>query len=193
MIETLRTYLKQQLELTDQEFEFVADIAVPRKIRKRQFLLQEGDVCRHGAFVTRGCLRSYVVGKKGEEHVVQFALEGAWIADLESLELGKPSMYNIDAIEDSDVLLIDKSAAQDLMTNVPKLGQHLAQVWRKSNSILERRIADLLSLSAEERYLSLVDSHPDITNRIPQRYIASYLGITPESLSRIRKVLTEKN
>jgi CRP-like cAMP-binding protein len=193
MIDTLRTYLSQKAELTEEEFDIIAKLVVPRKVRKRQFLLQEGEVCRYGAFVAQGCLRSYVIGKKGEEHVVQFALEGGWIADLESYETGKPAMYNIDAIEDTDVLLIERDAIKELVTSVPKLGQMLLRTWQKSNVALERRIADLLSLSAEERYLSLVEAHPDVAGRVPQRYIASYLGITPESLSRIRKVLAERN
>jgi CRP-like cAMP-binding protein len=180
------------VQLTDKEFATATTFFIPKKIRKRQFLLQAGDVCKYIAFVSQGCLRCYSVDDNGEEHIVQFAIEDWWISDLQSFQSNQPAVFNIDALEDSQVLLIDKASRDKLFTAVPKC-EHFFRLLMENNSGAERtRISDFISASAEDRYLHFIKAHPDIFRRVPQSQIASYLGITPQSLSRIRKELSEK-
>ena len=166
---------------------------MPKRIRKKQFILQEGDVCKHITFVTSGCLRAYTVDHRGEEHVIQFAIEDWWISDLQSFLTGKPAHYNIDALEDSDILLLEKQAREKMMATVPKVERYFRLVQEANYVATHRRIEETLSASAEERYLDFIRTYPSLFHRIPQNQIASYLGITPQSLSRIRKELSEKS
>src|ERR1700741_4322601 len=165
---------------------------VPRKVRKRQFLLQEGDVDKYLAFVNSGCLRAYTVDNKGEEHIIQFAIEDWWISDLHSFLSGSPATYNIDAVEDSEVLMLEKSARDKLFESVTKMERFFRLLQEANYVATHKRITDSLSNSAEERYLAFVKTYPRLVEHVPQNQIASYLGITPQSLSRIRKEMTKK-
>lgn len=189
----LRTNFQRRIQLTDEEFDRCAALFVPKRIRKKQFILQEGDVCKHITFVTSGCLRAYTVDHRGEEHVIQFAIEDWWISDLQSFLTGKPAHYNIDALEDSDILLLEKQAREKMMATVPKVERYFRLVQEANYVATHRRIEETLSASAEERYLDFIRTYPSLFHRIPQNQIASYLGITPQSLSRIRKELSEKS
>jgi CRP-like cAMP-binding protein len=191
-LDLLKAQFRKRVSLSEEEFERCSEFFVPRRLRKRQFLLQEGEVCRHIAFVTKGCLRSYTVDGKGHEHVVQFALEDWWIGDLYSYLTGKPSQYTIDALEDSEVLLLEKEAREKLLTTVPVMERFFRLLQEANQVALHRRIIESLSASAEQRYLTLLDTYPALVERIPQNQIASYLGLTPQSLSRIRKELSHK-
>lgn len=192
MFEPLRSHIARYIELTDEEFERCTQLFIPKKVRKRGFLLQEGDVCKQIAFVTKGCLRSYTVDSKGDEHVMQFAIESWWISDLYSFLSGEPGTYYIDALEDSELLLIDNGSYERLCTDVPKFERFFRLLLQNNYIATQRRIAASLSMSAEDQYLHLLRSYPNIIKRVSQRHIASYLGITPEALSRIRKRLSEK-
>jgi CRP-like cAMP-binding protein len=192
VLDLLRAHILKRIQLTDDEFARCTTFFIPKKIRKSQFLLQEGDVCKQHAFVVKGCLRQYKLDAKGEEHVVQFAIEDWWISDMYSFLTGEPATYNIDALEDSEVLLLDKISQEKLCNEVPKYERFLRLLLEKNFIAKERRIAASLSMSAEEQYLSLLRTYPDFFQRVPQNQIASYLGITPQSLSRIRKELAEK-
>ena len=190
--EVLRAHFSKRIDLTDEEFEFITTLFVPRKIRKRQFLLREGEVSGYGAFVSKGCLRKYSVDAKGEEHIVQFAIEDWWIGDQESLKTGRPSTYNIDALEESELLLLDKASSEEFFSSSPKIERFMATLAQNAMEALQRRITTFLSMSAKEKYLFMIATYPKIIQRIPQRHIASYLGLTPESLSRVRKELAEE-
>jgi CRP-like cAMP-binding protein len=192
MFSVLRSHILEKVNLSDKEFALATTFFVPKKVRKRQFLLQEGDVCKSLIFVSKGCLRCYSVDSKGEEHIVRFAIEGWWISDIQSFLTGKPSTNSIDAIEDSELLLIEKAYYDNLCNVVPSLAQYYKILLENNNSAAQSRIADLISTSAEDRYLKFVNTYPEIVQRVPQSQIASYLGITPQSLSRIRKELSEK-
>jgi CRP-like cAMP-binding protein len=192
MFDTLKTHILKKVILSNEEFSLATTFFVPKKLRKRQFLLQEGDVCKSLIFVSKGCLRSYTVDSKGEEHIVRFAIEGWWISDIQSFLTGKPATNSIDAIEDSELLIIEKTSYEKLCSIVPNLEHYFRILLENSNSAAQRRISDLISASAEERYLNFLNSYPEIVQRVPQSQIASYLGITPQSLSRIRKELSEK-
>lgn len=165
---------------------------VPRRVRKDAYLLQAGEVSKHLAFVTRGCLRSYSIDRKGQEHILQFAIEEWWISDLYSFLTGKDSTFFIDALEESDVLLLDSAGYEKLSIAVPKFERYWRILLQSNYIATHRRVLATISLSAEERYLQLVEECPSIVQRVAQRHIASYLGITPEALSRIRNRIAKR-
>lgn len=192
MSELLRSHILKRVDLTEEEVTRVLAFFTPKKLRKKQFILQEGEVCRQIAFVVRGCLRLYSIDDKGEEHVVQFAIEDWWISDLQSFLTGEISGYYIDALEDTDLLLIERTARDEMLDEVPKLERFFRLLIEKGYVATQQRVACTLSSSAEERYLKFLKTFPSLAQHVPQNQIASYLGIAPESLSRIRKHLSEK-
>ncbi|WP_342083581.1 Crp/Fnr family transcriptional regulator [Dyadobacter sp. OTU695] len=192
MIEVFKTYLQAKGSYTAEELEKVTAAAVIKKVRKRQYLSQEGDVTRNHAFVTKGCLRTYTVDEKGIEHILNFAIENWWIGDRESIQTGQPSIYNIDAIEDSEVALISKEKFDQLCFEVPAFNNMINAILQKSFLVAQNRIHTFLSLTAEEKYLSLLEKFPHLNMRVPQSMIASYLGITAETLSRVRKQIAQR-
>ena len=191
MFDALRAHIAKHIDLTGEEFAECAKLFTAKKVRKTHFLLQEGEDCKNLTFVFEGCFRSYSVDTNGKEHVVQFAFDDWWISDLYSFLSGEPSTYFIDALEDSEVLLIGRAGYEQLCTDIPKFDRFFRLLLQNHHVAIHQRINTTLSMSAEERYLNLIEIYPNITQRIAQRHIASYLGITPESLSRIRKRLAE--
>ena len=187
MYERYFEHFNKHVPLTSGEQEFIMNYMTAKKLRERQYLLQEGDVCKVVAFVEKGALRLYRVNDDGSEHIVQFALDGGFLTDLYSFLTNEPSMYNIDAIEDSELVLINRSASDELRKLSPKYQEFIFQVTSKAYIQLERRITSTLSLSLEERYKELTSSYTDIIQRLPQHMIASYMGLTAETLSRVRK------
>lgn len=149
-------------------------------------------MCRHLAFVNGGCLREYTVDQKGDEHIIQFAIEDWWISDLNSFLSGMPTTHNIDALQDSDVLLLGTAARERLLESVPKIERFFRLLLEANYVATHKRINETLSASAEERYLAFLKTYPNLVEQVPQNHIASYLGITPQSLSRIRKELSSK-
>jgi CRP-like cAMP-binding protein len=182
----------ERVEVTREEQEVIKTYITPKKLRKKQYLLQEGDPCKYIAFVEKGALRAYTVSEKGAEHIIQFALEGWVISDLYSFLTNEPATYDIDALEDSELLLISKEAHEDLLQKVPKYETYTRMQLTGAYIAMQRRLTSIISLSLEERYNSFTSLYPDITQRVPQHMIASYMGLTPETLSRVRKRLTQK-
>lgn len=192
MFSLLRRHIEDRISLTDEEFNICTKFFIPKKIRKRQFLLNEGEVCNHSSFVNSGCLRIYKIDSKGVEHIIQFAIADWWVTDMNSFLSGTPAQYNIDALEDSEILLLEKSAREDLLIACPKMERFFRLLIEANHIATYRRVADSLSASAEERYLKFIKTYPELYEQVPQHQIASYLGITPQSLSRIRKELSER-
>ena len=170
----------------------ISKFFVPKKLKKKQFLLHEAEVCKKIGFVNSGCLREYTIDNKGSEHIIQFAIEDWWISDPNSFLSGLSSTYNIDALEDSEVLLLEKSAREKLLDSCQKMEKFFRILIEANFVATQRRITDSLSTSAEERYLKFIRTYPKLMEQVSQNHIASYLGITPQSLSRIRKELTQK-
>ncbi|PTR01694.1 CRP-like cAMP-binding protein [Mucilaginibacter yixingensis] len=186
MFEVFKAYVLRHATVSEEEFALLEAVAKLKKLRKRQYLLQEGDVCRHHCFITKGLLRTYAVDDKGNEHIIRFAMEDWWISDRESLMSGNPSKFNIDAIEDAEVLLFEKASMDMLMEKLPAFKKMISEILDKSFITSQNRIHEAISSTAEEKYQNFVQRYPAFALRAPQAMIASYLGIKPETLSRLR-------
>ncbi len=192
MFNELRKYFESRFDFNDNDFEFIKSLFISRKIKKGEFLQHAGDIPKYAAFIEKGCLRMYVIDDKSREHIVQFAPETWWLNDSASLMNKIPSKYYIDAIEDSELLLLEPSGHQKLAENFPGyLAAYLKGV-QKHVAAKNERIAASLKFSAQERYLTFLKTYPTISLRVPQRMIASYLGISPETLSRVRRRVAKK-
>ena len=171
---------------------FVRTMFQPRTLAAGEFLQRAGEVARLATFVARGCLRSFVIDARGKEHVVQFAPEQWWLADAISLNTGTPSQYFFAAIEDSDLLVIEGAAHQQIVDRVPGYSEAMRAGLQKHAAAKDVRIVKSLSATAEERYLDFMQTFPTVAQRVPQWMLASYLGVSPETVSRIRKNLSRK-
>lgn len=175
------------LPLTSEEEQLVKSTFVYKKIRKRQYLLQAGEVCKHAAFIIKGAMRQYSVDDKGIEHIVRLSIENWWAVDRESYVMLTPSPYNIDAWEDTDVLLLTKADALNRLNNIAAFGEMTRKLDENHAFAYQKRLNAYISFSAEKRYADLANTYPEFLQRFPQHIIASYLGMTKETLSRIRK------
>jgi len=175
------------LPLTSEEEQLVKSTFVYKKIRKRQYLLQAGEVCKHAAFIIKGAMRQYSVDDKGIEHIVRLSIENWWAVDRESYVMLTPSPYNIDAWEDTDVLLLTKADALNRLNNIAAFGEMTRKLDENHAFAYQKRLNAYISFSAEKRYADLANTYPEFLQRFPQNIIASYLGMTKETLSRIRK------
>jgi len=173
--------------LTKDEEALITAAFQPKKLRKKQYFLQEGDVCRHTGFVVKGALRQFSVDDKGNEHIVNLFIENYWATDRESMIMLTPSQYNIDAWEDAELLLITRADMLDLMEKIPALVEMIRLMDERNAIATQRRVNSTISNTAEKRYEEFAGNHPQFIQRFPQHVIASYLGITKETLSRIRK------
>ena len=162
-------------------------------VEKGELLLKEGEICRHSFFVEKGLLRYYSIDAKGKEHIIQFAPEGWFVSDRESVYFNQPSQYFIQALEESRIIALDENFVSELAKQDPSFLEFNNRLLHNHIRHLQRRINMLLSATAEERYLDFIKIYPDILLRVPQTMVASYLGIAPESLSRVRKDLAHKN
>lgn len=189
MFEFLQIKLAETIDLTEEEFEYAKTLFIPKKLRKKRFLLQDGDPCLYTTFVEKGLLRSFIIDEKGNEHILQFGLQGWWVADLYSFLTGEPSEYNIEALEDSELLLITKFSWDLLLKEVPAFERYFRILIQNNLIATQRRLMGTMSTTAEERYTKLLQDFPDIVQRVPQHMIASYIGVTRETLSRLRSQL----
>lgn len=192
MYELLLQNIQQKINLSAAEQEQLKTFFIPKKLRRKQYLLQEGEVCQYAAFVEKGLLRSYSIDKKGNEHILQFAMEDWWISDLYSFFSGDPSSYMIDALEDAELLLIKRDRYEELLQALPAMERYFRLLLQNNLIATQRRLNDKLSLSAEDLYRTMIESCDSIPQRVPQHMIASFLGITRETLSRIRKQMASK-
>jgi CRP/FNR family transcriptional regulator len=186
MYEVFQKYLDCKIALSSEQSEWIKSLCVLKRLRKHQYLLQEGDICKQHAFVTKGCLRSYSVDKGGMEHIVKFAAEHWWIGDRDSLLSGEPAKLNIDAVEHSEVVLISRNDFDLICQQVPAFNNMVNNLLQCAYNASQNRVLASISLSACEKYEYFLQRYPDLALRLPQSMIASYLGISPETLSRVR-------
>ena len=185
--QALIEYFNRILPLDEKEIAFVKEIFKERRVKKRQFILQEGEICKHNTFVFEGCFRMYLVDDNGKEHNLQFAIENWWVGDIGSFFTDQPSKLNVEAIENSIILQAKKEDQLKLFTDYPKFNQIFRVLAENAMVSLQRRVLLNISSTAEERYIDFLERHPKLFNRISNVQIASYLGVTPEFLSTIRK------
>lgn len=192
MFEQLGKIIQKSIALSPEQLQSITHYFIPKKLRKRQYMQNAGDVSKYMVFVEKGLLRSFSVDETGHEHVMQFATEGWWIADMASYLSGEDSIYNIEALEDSELLLMTKASMDKLINDIPAMERYFRLLMQENIVALQRRLRVVQTHSAEETYLKFMEARPDLVTRAPQQYIALYLGITPETLSRVRKQVSER-
>lgn len=183
----LVSFFDRYVALSDLEKEGLAPRVHERSLKRREFLLREGQICKHFVFVLEGCFKMYAIDKAGKEHNLQFAAENDWIADISSFYSEKPSKLFIETLEPSRVLLLERPDLIFLFSTFPKFVRYFKVIFEDKFVELQNRVLQNISSTAEERYLSFLEQYPHLSNRLPGVQIASYLGVTPEFLSKIRK------
>jgi CRP-like cAMP-binding protein len=186
MYEQLFKHFNKYISLTEEEFEECKVLFRYKKFRKHQYILQNGDISRHETFILSGCTRTYEVDDNGQEHIIQFGLETWWVGDLHSFLTNSPTRYNIDCLEDTEVLQIQRTEMEKMYDRIPRLERFFRLLIQKAYIASTDRIYSNLSKPAHERYQEFIEKYPHIEQRVPNHQIASFLGITPQSLSRIR-------
>ena len=184
--------VSKHIQLTEEEVEYFTSLLKSKVFSKKQFVLHSGEVCGWSIFVTKGCLRGYSIDKNGIDHVLSFAPEGWWIADLFSLLSKQPALLNIEALEDTEVLLLYKKDQELLYEKIPKFERFFRIIIENALVAHQQRIMDSLSITAEEKYLKFCKTYPTLINSLPQKQIAAYIGVTPEFFSRMRSRLLRK-
>lgn len=187
MANKLIYYLNKWTEISEEEEAIILSAFEPLTVNKKKELLEPGEMCKYVYFIVKGCLRSYYVDTKGIEHIYQIRLDNSWISDLESFFSQRPSKYYIETLEDSDLLRVSFDRLERLYIEVPALERYFRILFQKAYINALERLNATMWESAVDRYNTMLKEHSDIFQRVPLIYIASYLGITPESLSRIRK------
>lgn len=193
MLSIFKKYIQNKVSITDEQYNHISNSLQSKKIKKDTLLLREGDVCSQVFFVSKGLLRAYTIDSSAKEHIIQFGPEDSWVSDRNSFYFNLPSMFYIDAVEDSEVIYISKEFFEKAEKIIPDFNSFTVMILHNSIRFMQRRISLLLGATAEQRYLDFIQLYPSLTLRVPQWMIASYLGITPESLSRVRKELATKN
>ena len=190
--QNLIDYFNTFIPLTQEEETFLKNVFQERKVKKRQFLLSQGEVCTKNSFVVEGCFRMYTLDEKGKEHNLQFATENWWIGDIGSFHSEQPSNLYIEALEHAIILQIKKEDQLKLFVEYPKFNQIFRVFTENALVSSQHRILQNISSTAEERYRYFANKHPELLQRISNVQIASYIGVTPEFLSKIRKDITLK-
>jgi CRP-like cAMP-binding protein len=193
MTALLKLNIARHIDLSDTETEAFCTLFQSRQIEKKQFLLRGGEVCKFEGFVVKGLFKVYHIDNKGVEQILYFAVENWWITDIDSFTNEKPSQLFIEALEDSEVLLISKKDKEFAYINLPKIEKLFRVMTQKTHVALQRRMIDNLSKTADQRYIDFIEKYPQLFQRLTNIQIAAYLGISHEFLSKIRKKITHKN
>lgn len=192
MTELLKHNIRKHITLSDKEMEDFCGLFRQKEIKKKHFLLREGEVCKFEGFVTKGLFRVFHIDNNGFEQVLYFAIENWWITDMDSFTNEKPSHLYIEALEDSEVLLINKKDKEFAYENLPKIEKLFRVMTQKTHVALQRRMIDNLSKPANQRYIDFIEKYPQLFQRLSNLQIAAYLGISHEFLSKIRKKISSK-
>ncbi|RKR82998.1 CRP-like cAMP-binding protein [Mucilaginibacter gracilis] len=177
------------ISLTEDEKLYFISLLHPKSIKRKQFILQNGQICKNSTFVTSGCLRGFTVDENGFEHVLNFAPTGWWIADMYSLISQKPGILNIEAIDDTESLTLSKTDQEKLYLKIPQFERFFRIITENSLVAYQQRLIDNLSLPAEDRFHNFCKRYPSLINALPKKQIAAYIGVTPEFFSRMQRNL----
>jgi CRP-like cAMP-binding protein len=189
----LFTYIQQRVSLSEADKAFIKQRFTLRKIKRKAYFLREGDLGFEQAFIISGTMRVFYIDGKTQEHVLYFGFKDWWIGDLASFELRSPSQLNVQALEDTWVLAFTQDGIDQIFQHIPQMERLFRMMAQRTLAVLQKRLFLTVSASAEERYLALIERHPSIEQLVPQHQIASYLGILPESLSRMKKQRIQKS
>ena len=188
----LLSSVHKHIKLTDDEAALFISYLEPKSVSRRTMLAKEGEVCRHSIFVVDGALKSYTLDKQSNEHVISFALSGWWIADMYSLINQKPGVLQIESVAESKLLLLSRDKQEQLYERIPKFERFFRIITENALVASQQRIINNLTLSAEERYVHFMERYPFVLDCAPLHNIASYLGMTPEFLSKIRRRIAKR-
>jgi CRP-like cAMP-binding protein len=179
----------RHIHLDDTETDFFISLLQHKKLKRKDYLLKEGDICKTENFIVKGCLRTYTIDDKGFEHIVMFGIEDWWVGDLYSFLTHTPATYFIDALEDAEILQIEKENLEKLYEKVPKFERFFRLIIQNAFIAQQYRINQNLSFTAEQKYLDFIKRYPELEQRISQKHVSAYLGITPVFLSMLRRKL----
>lgn len=188
LLENLNRYTR----ISEPDFALIEAVLQKRHVKKKRTVLNQGEISRYLFFVVSGSLRSFTVDSAANEHVMQFAFEGHWVSDLSSFVTQSPGDISIEAIEDTEVLLFPHHELEVLLDKIPTLEKFFRHLYQRAYVALQKRVSMREGTTAKERYIELITKHPNIARRVPLLYIASYLGITAESLSRVRGIMANE-
>jgi len=188
----LFNHIERKVSLTGRDKDLIRTFFIPRVLKKKEYILSAGEQCRYMSFVAEGLLRTYHIDEKGTEHMSLFGWEGWWLSDFNSFLTAETSISYIDALEDSSLLLLSRLDYEALTLQVPVMDRFFRILYQNSIVTKERRLRNSIAYGATERYLDFIQSNPQVAGRIPQNIIASYLGIVPETLSRIKRKLKQE-
>lgn len=183
--ELLLQHIARHIQLTAEEENYFVSLLHFKKVKKKQFIFQDGDIYSSSIFVSKGLLRLYSIDKNGFEHILQFAPPGWWMGDMHSFLKQQPGTLSVDAIEDSEIILLQKSSTEQLYNNVPKFERFFRILAENAIATYQHRLISNLSLPAAERYNTFCQLYPSLIQSLSQKYVASYIGVTPEFLSKI--------
>jgi CRP-like cAMP-binding protein len=193
MFDPIDQYVARYIQLTKEELEIFHSLLQYRQVKKKQFLLKEGEVCTFEAYILKGCVRTYYLDKQGVETILTFAVEDWWVGDLSSFTEQQPSRQHIETLEDCELLTISFEDKNTLFEKVPKFEKLFRLLVQRAVGVLQQRIYAGVSQTAEERYLAFLDKYPAIVQRVPQHQIARYIGVSPEFLSKVRSTMYRKH
>lgn len=186
MFQSINNYAARSVSLTTEETALFNEILEYRKIPKKTRLLAAGDICNFEAYVNKGCIREYIIDKNGAEVTLQFAIEDWWVSDLASFEDQTPCSMYIETLEDCELLILTRASKERLLNQIPKLERMFRLMLQRHLTVVQKRLFKTIATTAMEKYLEFINRYPSIPQRVPQHYIASYLGISPEFLSKLR-------
>jgi CRP/FNR family cyclic AMP-dependent transcriptional regulator len=192
MFDQINAHVLKRVQLPEEELALFNSLLEFKKVPKKTMLLQEGAICNFEAFVNKGCIRSYYINEQGAEVILQFAIEDWWVSDIASFHAHTPSNLFIETLEDCELLLLSPQTKEALLAKVPKLERMFRLMVQKNLSVLQNRFLKTITSSAQEKYLDFIERYPSIPQRVAQHYIASYLGISAEFLSKVRTKLAKK-
>lgn len=192
MFEQINKNVCRKNDFTTSEIEHFNSVLQHKTVPKKTLLLQEGEICKFEAYILKGCIRKYYINEQGHEVILQFAIEDWWVSDIASFHEEKPSMLFIETLEDCELLILTPESKEKLLKEIPKFERIFRLLVQRNLSSMQNRLIDTIAKPAQEKYLEFIKQYPTIPQRVAQHYIASYLGITAEFLSKIRTKLAKQ-